>query len=179
MKIVEFHPEKQGRPYSPLSVRPGSRDFLLAPYSVRGIHLAGEFSRTTKMDDYDAADEMVILADASSIAITISLPTATTSSAKVYYIKKIDSSGNAVTIKGDSIDETIDGETEIVLTLQYQYVMIICDASDWFILGGEYVKMEDILKSVETLLELNQKTLEAILKVVASGQNLSGNKEDY
>ncbi len=64
MKIVEFYPEKQGRPYSPPGASLDGRGAGLAPLSVRGIHLAGEFSRTSKTDDYTAGDEMVILADA-------------------------------------------------------------------------------------------------------------------
>ncbi|KKK55826.1 hypothetical protein LCGC14_3070640, partial [marine sediment metagenome] len=71
---------------------------------------------------------------------------------KVYYIKKVDNSGNSVTIKGDSSSEKIDGEEKAILTLSKQSIMIICSGttevvdSYWHIIGGEYVKMEEIVK---------------------------------
>ena len=107
---------------------------------------------------------MVILCDCSGRAITITLPEAATNSAKVYYIKKVDSSGNAVTIKGDASDETIDGEASVSLTLQYQYVTIICDSADWYIIGGEYVKMDDLLRDIKSLEDDKKELLEKILK---------------
>lgn len=168
MKVTEFYPEKQGRPISRTATSIEGRGdgslIGIPPYSVRGIQLAGEFSRTTKTDDYTAGDEMVILVDASSIAVDITLPEASTNSSKIYYIKKIDNTSNSVTIKGDSLEETIDGEVEIVLNLQYQYVMIICDSLDWFILGGEYVKMVDILLQTRSVEEANKELLKKILK---------------
>jgi len=162
MRVTEFYPEGQGRPYSPPAIPFEDRSLFLSPYSVRGIHLAGEFSRTTKTDNYDAADEMVILADASDSPITITLPAAATNSSKIYYIKKIDDSGNSVTIEGNALDETIDGEVEVVLTLQYEYVIIICDALDWYILGGVYVKMEDTLREQSSILKVILRALKII-----------------
>lgn len=176
-RITEFYPEKQGRPYVPESTSLDGRGFGLAPYSVRGIHLAGEFSRTSKTDDYTASDEMVILVDASGGGITITLPAAATSSAKVYWIKNIGSTGT-VTIEGDVPAETIDGDVSIDLTLQYQYVMIICDSADWHILGGAYVRLEDVLKSQETLLESLRKQLAGIWKCLSSMSSLNNYKEE-
>ncbi|GAH36988.1 unnamed protein product, partial [marine sediment metagenome] len=49
--------------------------------------------------------------------------------------------------------ETIDGEQTIELTLQYAYLAIICDGTEWWIIGGEYVKMEDKL---DTLIDKQQ-----------------------
>lgn len=47
------------------------------------------------------------------------------------------------------------------------------------IVRPEMAKMEDILEDVKSLQEQVNKILAAILVVVASGQNLSGNEEDY
>lgn len=90
------------------------------------------------------ANHILVLVDASSGAVTITLPAAEDNEGTVYIFKKIDSSGNSVTIDGNG-SETIDGEQSVVLNLQYQYVTVACDGDEWFIIGGEYVKMEDLL----------------------------------
>ena len=41
------------------------------------------------------------------------------------------------------------------------------------------MKLDKIMKSIETLLEQNKKLLKAILSVEAYGKNLSNNEEDY
>lgn len=158
MKIVEFREEKQGRPINPPAKSTDGRGLGIPYYSVRGVHLAGEYSRANKTDNYSAGNEMVILVDASDSAITITLPSASTNQSKVYYIKKTDSSINSVIIEGNDTLETIDGEEEISLTLQYQYVTVICDGSNWYIIGGEHVKMDDILlRILDELKESNSK----------------------
>ena len=184
MKITEFYSKKQGRPYASLLQGVDGRGLGLSPYSVRGIHLAGEYSRTTKTDDYSAGDEMVILVDCSASSVTITLPPAATNSSKVYYIKKVDSSGNKVTVEGNTNTELIEEEKSIDLTLQGQYGTFICSGakvinSYWHVIGGINMKMDELLKSMETLLEQNKKLLKALLSVEAYGKNLSNNEEDY
>lgn len=41
----------------------------------------------------------------------------------------------AVTIEPDGL-ETIDGQNNIVLTVQYKFKKIINDSQNWFIIGG-------------------------------------------
>ena len=166
VRIAEFYPERQGRPYAP-PVPP-------FPAAVKGIHLAGEFSKINKTDDYTAGDEMVILVDGN---VTITLPSAATNSSKVYWIKNIGSTG-VVTVKGDKSDETIDGGVSVDLTLQYQYAMIIGDGSVWHILGGAYVRLEEILKAQETLMERLAKQLKNILRCLSSMSGLNIDEED-
>ena len=89
------------------------------------------------------ANHILVLVDARS-AVTITLPTAASSEGVVYIFKKIDSSGNSVTIDGNG-SEKIDGEFTIVLRLQYDYVTIACDGSVWHIIGGGNVKLTDLL----------------------------------
>ncbi|VXB81647.1 hypothetical protein [Aeromicrobium sp. 9AM] len=65
------------------------------------------------------ASNKVQLCDATSGAISIT-PTATTTAGLVYLIKKTDSSVNAVTVVG-----TIDGQTNVVLGTQYDFVEVV------------------------------------------------------
>lgn len=83
---------------------------------------------------YTASDISVIYADATSNAITITLPAVASVVDRVYYIKKIDSSVNSVTIDGNS-SETIDGSTTNVLSSQYDSVTIHSNGNQWFILS--------------------------------------------
>lgn len=87
----------------------------------------------SKTSTYTAADENVILCDASSGAFTINLPAAASFTDRQYVIKKTDSSANAITIDGNS-SETIDGATTQALTVQYQSITIACNGSNWFII---------------------------------------------
>jgi len=92
-------------------------------------------------------NHFLVMVDASSGAITITLPASASHANRVYTIKKIDNSGNAITIDANAT-EKIDGEETIALNLQYSYVTIVCDGTEWFIIGGEYVKMEDLLQQI-------------------------------
>ncbi len=95
---------------------------------------AGIIAVVTKTGDYTAtASDTVILVDASSAAVTITLLTAVGNKGRVFYVKKIDSSANVVTIDGDG-SETIDDATTQILTSQYDAVMIVSDGVEWFIL---------------------------------------------
>jgi len=101
-----------------------------------GTSLNTYISHVAKTADYTVTDtdgESVILVDASSAAVTITLPTAADNSGRVLHIKKTDSSSNAVTVDGEG-SETIDGATTQVITSQYDDVRIVCDASNWHIL---------------------------------------------
>lgn len=106
------------------------------------------------------ADHFLVIVDASSGAIILTLPAAADHTNRIYTIKKIDSSGHTVTIDANG-NETIDGEETVVLNLQYAYVTIVCDGDEWFIIGGQNVKMEDIL---ERNFSLQLKELEKIEK---------------
>lgn len=78
--------------------------------------------------------DYTVRCNAASGAITVNLPAASTHPGGVYVIKKTDSSGNAVTIDGNS-SETIDGATTLVLAVQYDGAMIQSDGSNWNILA--------------------------------------------
>jgi len=120
---------------------------IIPPGSVSYIY-SGQFRTSSKTASFTLSNEMVVLVDATSVDIVITLPAASTSTHKIYYIKKVDSTGHTVTVKGNATAETIDGEKSIVIALQYQYIAIICDGSDWFIIGGEYVKIDELLRQI-------------------------------
>jgi len=88
----------------------------------------------TKTANYTAAiTDHAIFCDATSGAITITLPSASPAQGREYHIKKIDSSTNTVTIDGNG-SQTIDGALTQVIIFQYDSVMIKADGSNWFIL---------------------------------------------
>ena len=47
-------------------------------------------------------------------------------------VKKVDASGNAVTIDGAGSD-TIDGALTIALSTQYEAVELWCDGTNWWV----------------------------------------------
>ena len=74
----------------------------------------------------------VILVDASSGAVTITLPAAATNTVQ-FDIKKIDSSGNNVTVDANGT-ETIDDGLTAVITAQYESITIVSDAANWWVI---------------------------------------------
>lgn len=79
--------------------------------------------------------QKVLLANATSAAITVTLPAAGSSTGFVYTVKKTDSSANDVTVSVASTDR-IDGNSTVVLGAQYQYVTIVGDGTNWNIIGA-------------------------------------------
>lgn len=77
------------------------------------------------------AIDNIVLVDATGGAITITLPPVAQHSSRVYTVKKIDASGNAVTVDGNGA-ETIDGALTAVLAAQWDSVMIVSNGTAWF-----------------------------------------------
>lgn len=75
----------------------------------------------------------VILADATSNNITINLPLAEDVDEDFFYIKKIDSSANTVTIAARSAD-AIDGQSSMVISSQYTSLHVTSDGSNWHVI---------------------------------------------
>lgn len=89
----------------------------------------------TKTADYTAtSSDYAILCDATSGAFTVTLPAASTSG-RVYAIKKIDSTGNAVTIDGNGA-ELVEGSANQTLDAQYEAVVIQSNGTAWFIISS-------------------------------------------
>ena len=91
-------------------------------------------SVSTKTGNYTILQsDDVILGDATSGAITITLPTAVGNSGEIFNIKKIDSSVNAVTIATTS-SQTIDGALTQPILTQYQNITVVSNGTNWSIL---------------------------------------------
>lgn len=71
-----------------------------------------------------------VLADATSAAFPVTLPTAVGCATRQHNIKKIDSTSNAITIATTS-SQTIDGLTTRTLTVQNQSMTVESDGSNW------------------------------------------------
>lgn len=79
--------------------------------------------------------DTTIMANASAAAYTVTLPTAVGIAGKIYNIKKTDSSANAVTV-GTTSSQNIEGSTTYSLSVQYKYVDVISDGTQWWVIGN-------------------------------------------
>lgn len=75
----------------------------------------------------------VVSVDCTGGARTITLPTAVGIGGRQYTIRKLDASGNAVTIDGDG-SETINGATTKALAAQYDVATIMSNGANWVVL---------------------------------------------
>lgn len=89
-------------------------------------------------------DDRVILNDATGGAYSVTLPAVSGLTDKFFYIKKTDSSANAVTIDGNASEE-IDGVTTLALTAQNDSVLIGCNGSAWFVLASTIAPSTNIV----------------------------------
>lgn len=100
---------------------------------VEWVLQTGVSKVVTKTADYTVTDaDDVILADASSGTITITLPTAVNASSRKYHIKKINQL-NSVIIDGNGT-QTIDGDTTKTISLRYTSLTIVSDNANWHII---------------------------------------------
>lgn len=66
----------------------------------------------------------------------VDLPSAATSTGRILTIKKVDSGVGTVTIDPNA-SQTLDGDTTVVLTTQYEAITFQSDGSNWLILNRE------------------------------------------
>lgn len=100
------------------------------PLTLTNISAAAFYAKTKSVSDSPytlLSEDGYLRADAAGGNMTVNLPAAV-GNGRLVSIKKIDSSGNTVTIDGSG-SETIDGATTYVLTTQYQGVQLIDAAS--------------------------------------------------
>ena len=92
------------------------------------------FATASKTSNYTiTGTDVVIFADGTSGNVTITLPTASSFSGYRFYVKRIDNSGNTVSIARSSSD-TIDGQTSITIGAQYESYTIVSNGSLWYII---------------------------------------------
>lgn len=85
-------------------------------------------------EDYTVdIEDSVVIVDASSVSVLITLPPAASAQGRVFWIKKVDSSSNTVTIDPVGSD-TIDGASAIVTSVQYEAFTLFSDGVDWWII---------------------------------------------
>lgn len=92
----------------------------------------------TKTANYTAtATDNILLVSAASGSVTITLPTAVGATGQTYTIKRTDTTyTNTLTVATTS-SQTIDGATTYgLLWVQYAYVQVVSDGSNWQIIDG-------------------------------------------
>jgi len=77
------------------------------------------------------ASDFLLNVDATAGAVTVTLPLAADSLGAHIVVKKVDASGNAVTVDGAGA-ETIDGAATASLAAQYDSIAIVCDGYTWW-----------------------------------------------
>lgn len=107
---------------------------LTAPNST--VHNNGNQSlkiTANKTTAYTVARETFIPCDANTVgAFAVTLPTAVGIPGRIYVIKKVDASANAITVTSAGA-ETIDGAATVVLNAQWQVVRVVSDGANWLI----------------------------------------------
>lgn len=89
--------------------------------------------RTAKTSSASITTETLVLVDATSGDVTITLPPAANLVDTPVHLKKIDSSANSMIIEGDG-SETIDGQLNVNTAVQYTNITVVSDGTSWFIL---------------------------------------------
>lgn len=77
------------------------------------------------------ASHSVVYCDATTGAFPVHLPPSADNTGRTYWIKKIDSTSNIITIDGDGL-ETIDGGLEAELTIQNEALTLNAKVTDFF-----------------------------------------------
>src|SRR5664280_2680149 len=124
-------------------------DFLSQEHNADGtLKASGSLSSkaavltttSVKTTTYTAAANQLVPADATSAAFTVTLPTAPADKTRVF-VKKIDSSANAVTIAtaGSDVFNETGGSTSVSLSLQNQAVTVQYNSSTniWYVVGDD------------------------------------------
>lgn len=133
--ITATEPSTVGQVSKPLLTASSSSTGYVV--NMRGYLLTATsslFSISTKTADYTitVADD-IIRGDATGGNITINLPTAVGIAGRAYVVKKIDSTGNTVTIDPSGA-ETIDGSATKVISSQYNSYKIVSNNVSWDII---------------------------------------------
>lgn len=81
------------------------------------------------------ATDHTVLCHAQTGAFTVTLPSAASLAGREYVIKKIDTSGNSITVTPSS-GQTIDTAANYSLATAHKYVRLQSDGTNWFVIGN-------------------------------------------
>ena len=96
--------------------------------------VGGPIHISTKTSNYTAGvSDNVLKADCTGGNITFSLPAAASATGRVYYFKKIDATGNSMTIQANG-SELIDGLNTQSTSTQWESFTLVTDGATWSIL---------------------------------------------
>lgn len=98
-----------------------------------GVEPSSRPVRAVTADTVLAATDSVVCCDATGGAITVTLVPLADVQGRMFYIKKTDAGGNAITLDGAG-SETIDGSTTFATTTARESVQIIATPSEWVII---------------------------------------------
>lgn len=92
------------------------------------------FATSTQTSNYTiTGTDVVVFANAASGNVTITLPLAASFGGYRFYVKRIDSSGNTVSIARSGSD-TIDGQTSVTVAAQYDSYTVVSNGTLWYII---------------------------------------------
>jgi len=157
----DTYPEKQGRPQATPVYDMGTGAPAFGVGAISGISVSNTYGTYNVTSTTDAPSNIgVLLVDASGGAVTVTLPDADESRGKWYTIKKVDSGGGYVKIYSDDL---IDGDADVTITLQYDFVSVISSGATWYVIGGVSVKLNEILQdNLEKMVNLSEEIAERI-----------------
>ena len=117
----------------------GSTTTSVGNLTVTNVTITGAaFSYVAKTAAYTVtATDYTVAANASTGALSITLPTSVGITGKVYVVKKMDSTANVVTVATTS-SQTIDGATTRALSLQYDAISVQADGANWIVIGNTF-----------------------------------------
>lgn len=102
------------------------------------LHVQGSFAtaiRTAAASDTLTDADATVLGDASAATLQLTLPDATGMAGRLYTLKKVDASNNAVIVMTVS-SQTIDGSASYALSAQWQCVTVQSDGANWLIISN-------------------------------------------
>lgn len=105
-----------------------------APNSKLSVTGSLSLTVTGYSADHSLAEDHAAFFTTAASAINCYLPTAIGKSGREYIIKKIDNGAGTVIITPPG-GQTIDGAASYTLTTQYQFVKLVSNGSNWFVIG--------------------------------------------
>lgn len=89
-------------------------------------------TRTVTTTAQVLATDGVILANAASGGFAVTLPDVASVAKQTFFIKKIDATGNIVTVSGNGAN--IDGSAQQTLDAQWESILVVSTGSAYYIL---------------------------------------------